>query len=786
MSFRIIVMILGFCLLLGCQGEPENPTERAATPLESCLEGPAQEEAERPAGMTGETSAIVPIGREVTPVGVLSTVGRWPLAGAFSPSGNEAYVVHNGTYQLSVVDPITGAVRYTVPGIGGFRGILVDRDGKWLITADASKGRVSRLERTGKDGHWDVVLSRDLPGAPTSLAWCSKDQRVLAVSGLSSKVWELDPDDLTVLSEYATHGVYPYDLALDATQDHVFFSHAGDDKVTKIARATGEVVGHVSVGLNPMGMAADPARGLLYVTSSDSDSLSVLRMEPFESLHVVDVSMVPGVPGGSPNEAILSPDSARLIVSFADLNLVRIYELPGVKPLGAIPAAFYPTGLAASRDGETLMVIGSKGWGGAKSLQGWDGVVSFVPLEPDAATLAAWTGQAEDNVTRATDFFADSTCTAPLPLPLDPEEKQVIEHAVVIVRENKTYDTVLGDLETGDGDPNLAIFGEEFTPNLHQLAREFVNLDNYYADSEESYQGHSWTSQADCNDLFEKLYPADFNQILLNGVDPSSVHAERSIFDHCWLNGVTFRNYGEFSSFTKEIFGEWEGFQNNKFPYYNLSIPDVWKAKEFVRELDLGIFPDFVYIALPNDHTAGGKAGMPTPASMVADNDEATGIVVDAISRSPYWDSSIIFIIEDDPQGYGGDHVHSHRSVCVVASPWLRRGYVSSVHYSIPSMYHTIEMLLRLPPMNLNTALAAPMLDIFIPRGEEEVMDPMPYEVIPRLLPVEFNAMDGPMAKASAGINVMQVDGVKGLGEIIWRIQRGDEEPPPYAKWRDE
>jgi len=735
--------------------------------------------------MTGETGAILPLGRAVTPAGVLATVGRWPIAGAFSPSGHEAYVVHNGTYQLSVLDPASGQVRYVVPEIGGFRGILVDRHGEWLITADATKGRVSRLERVGKDGRWDVVAGVDLPGTPTTLAYSPGDNRVVTVSGLSSRVWELDAADLSVQAEYATHGVYPYDMILDPAGGHLYFSHAGNDLVTKVSRATGEAVGHVPVGMNPMGMALDPARGLLYVANTDSDTISVLRTWPFEAVRDVDATTLPGIPGGTPNEALVSPDGSRLFVSFADLNLVRIYSLPEVEPLGAVPAAFYPTGLAATNDGQSLMIIGSKGWGGAQSLHGWPGVVSVVPAEPDEATLAAWTAQAEANVARATSFFFDSDCAAALPLPLDPEEEPVIEHVVVIVRENKTYDAVLGDLETGDGDPALTVFGEEITPNLHRLARDFVNLDNYYADSEESLQGHTWTTQADCNDLFEKLYPADLNQFILPGTDPSAIHAERSIFTHCWLNGVTFRNYGEFESFTKELFGEWEPFINQKFPFYNISIPDVWKAKEFVRELELGIFPEFVYIALPNDHTAGGKAGMPTPASMVADNDEATGIIVDAISHSPYWESSIVFMIEDDPQGYGGDHVHSHRSVCVAAGPWLRRDYVSSIHYSIPSMYRTIEMLLKLPPMNLNTALAPPMLDIFLPRGEEEQLDPTPYDVIHRLIPEEFNRGDGPMAEASAGVAVERVDGVEGLGEIIWRIRKGDEDPPPYAKWTD-
>ncbi|MBM4371543.1 MAG: bifunctional YncE family protein/alkaline phosphatase family protein [Deltaproteobacteria bacterium] len=778
---------LAFLLLPACRPPGEEDPERASVPLEPCLEGPAQEEAEKNAGMTGPASAILPIGRSVTPVGQVTAVGRWPLAAAFSPDGSEAYLVHNGTYHLTVLDTATATVKQTVPGVGGFRGLLVAPDGRWIITADASQGTVSRLGR-GDDGAWEVLAQRELPGAPTSLAWSSRDQRVIAVSGLSSRVWELEPETLEVLADYMTFGVYPYDVVLDPSEDHVVFSHTGSDRVTRVARPGGQLAGQVDVGLNPMGMAVDPTKELLYVANSDATSVSVVSLaEPFGLLETRELAIAgPLLPGATPNELLLAEDGNRLFVSFADLNLVGVYALPGFERLGAIPAGMYTTGLAASAAKGLLLVVGSKGWGAPDALKKWQGIVSLVPLDPPAGELSAWTAAADANVLRPGTFFDGTACEEPLPLPLDPAADPVLEHVVVVVRENKTYDAVLGDLESGNGDPALTVFGEQYTPNLHRIARDFVNLDNYYADSEESFQGHTWTTQADCNDYFEKLYPADFRQFALGGVDPNAMLAERSVFDHLWDHGVTFRNYGEFESFTKELLGDWEGFINQKFPYYNLSIPDVWKAGEFVRELELGIFPQFVYIALPNDHTAGGKAGMPTPASMVADNDEATGMILEAISHSAYWESTIVFFLEDDPQGYGGDHVHSHRSVCVVASPWVRKGYVSSVLYSIPAMYRTIEMILRLPPMNLNTALAPPMLDIFLPPGEEDSMDPTPYDLIPRLHPVEFNPDEGKFAAASAHIDVTRVDGVEGLGEIIWRMMKGAQEPPPYAKWRDD
>ncbi len=772
---RFLLIVLAFALVqTGCS---KKTLERSdLTKGLSCLENDDQLQAERPAGMIGEYSAVIPGGRVVSPVGSSVTVSNWAIAAAYSTDGTEVFITHNGESRLTVLDASSWQKKQEVTGVGGFRGVVARPDA--LFTADMKHSSVSRLEKV--DDVWEVTKSVSLMGVPTFLLYAELTDRLIVLSGLNSRIWEIDPVSLEVLDDYETSGIYAYDMVLDETEEHLFVSHTGDDILEKINRQSKLSIGKLELDMNPMGLALYEDR--VFIANSDSDTISVAGTEPFELIQTIDATdPTPGLAGGSPNEIVVDKEGKRLFVSFADLNMVRIWSLTTQEELGAFPTAAYPTGLAVSPDSQNLVVIASKGWAGADSLHNWSSVASRVSLDMDDL-LDSWTKIAFFNLLTPSRIFSSEFCKQSVPLPLDQEAEPVINHVVVIVRENKTYDTVLGDLDTGNADPALVVFGEEYTPNIHQMAREFTNLDNYYADSEESVQGHTWTTQADCNDFFEKTYPADPEQFLLYGYDPSTIIGEMSFFDHCFVNGVTFRNYGEFSSFTKNLFGEYEQFLNQKFPYYDLSIPDVRKAGEFVRELELGIFPDFVYIALPNDHTMGGKAGMPTPGSMVADNDEATGIIVDAISHSPFWDSTIVFAIEDDPQGYGGDHVHSHRSLCLVASPWVKRGYVSSVHYSIPSMYRTIELLLRLPPMHKNNALASPMMDIFV---EGDAADLMPFDLIPRLYEVEFNQEDGIMAKESEHIVSSSPDGSEGIGEIIWRIMRGDEEPPPYAKWRD-
>jgi DNA-binding beta-propeller fold protein YncE len=780
--YTLLFTALLLTVLPGC-GRTDDSAATQTSPLSSCQDEEAQIEAVKPAGFDGKKRAIVPMGRRLTPAGILVDVGYFPLGVRVSPDGAYAYVVHSGLWKLEVIDIEQGKVVQTVPGVGGFRGIALTADGQTLFTGESGNGTVSRLVRQNGQlrdgGHVELV------GAPTTVALTRDESRLIAVSAPNSKVWELDPATLAIETEYVTAGVYPYAALTTPDDQALLVTHVGGDTLTVIERTSGDILHDIKVGLNPMGLAVDTERNLAYVTNSDADSISVVSLDSFTVVKTVDVSFNHlKLPGSTPNEITVDPANEFAYVSFADLNRVNIYRLSDWRSVGAIPTAHYPTGLHVSADGSRLAITSSKGWGGAIKLKKETCITSFLELPIAPLELEKLTAQCEENVTRTTEFW-EGSCEATPPLPLDQNEEPVIEHVVVIVRENKTYDAVMGDFERGNGDPALTVFGQSITPNIHEIADQFVNMDNYYADSQESFQGHTWTTQADCNDFFEKLYPSDPAQILLAGYDPSSVIGERTIFDHYFDHSITFRNYGEFEGFTKDLFDKYKEFINHKFPYYNMAIKDVWKAEEFVRELKLEIFPQFVYIALPNDHTAGGKVGFPTPASMVADNDEATGMVVDAISHSPYWDSTIVFIIEDDPQGYGGDHVHAHRSICVVASPWVKREFTSSVHYSIPAMYRTIELLFRLPPMHTNNALAPAMHDIFVAGTDDDPPDYSPYVYVPRLSPERFNEPDGRLAEESEKFDFSRPDAAPGLGEIIWRIQKGDVIPPPYAKWND-
>jgi YVTN family beta-propeller protein len=781
-SLPVVLLLAASC---GSKAPEAPPAVTHTTPLEQCVAGEPSPEALLPSGMLeGEpNAAIVPIGRKVTPAGTLASTIAWPLAVAFSPDGARAYVSHNGEKALDVIEVATGKVLQTL-SLRGYRGLAVRPSDGRVFLAGGESGKLLALAPQ-PDGTLLLEREQPFPGFLADAA-LAPDGTLYLVSNSNSKVWALDADTFAVKSELAA-GVYPYDLAIAPDSTTVFVSNVAGDDVSVLDFASGTEVARIPTDLNPMGLALDAAGATLYVANSDADSVMLIDTATLQVVDTLDLRLTPADPvGASPNELTLAADGSRLYVSMADLNRVDVLDLASRQRVGSIPTAFYATGVAVSPDGTRLAACGSKGWssigqGMDSSPNKFGGVVNIVDLTADQATQDGWTAQATANVERTRQFYP-TNCPYPIPVALAEGQARPVQHVVLIIKENKTFDAVFGDFEKGNGDPALTVWGEKFTPNFHALARQFVLADNFYNDSEHSTQGHDWLTQGDANDLFEKT---DQSQLMLQGVDPSLIMRESTIFDHCYAHGVTFRDYGEWMGFGKDLVGRYYEFIDHKYPFFNMAIRDTVKAAEVVRELKLGIFPQFIIIGLPNDHTSGTDPNMPKPESLVADNDQGLGMIVEAISQSEYWHSTVIFILEDDPQGYGGDHVHAQRSPLVVVSPWVKRGHLTSVHYSYPSVYRTIEMLLGLPPMNLNTATAAPMYDIFV--ASEDDADDTPYGGLVPDVPFELNPETAFMAAESARMDWSRPDRAPGLGYILWHYMKGpDVNPPPYAKWSDE
>ncbi len=332
------------------------------------------------------------------------------------------------------------------------------------------------------------------------------------------------------------------------------------------------------------------------------------------------------------------------------------------------------------------------------------------------------------------------------PIPVKVGASSPIKHCIYIIKENRTYDQVFGDVKEGNGDPRLCLFDRHITPNAHALAKQFVLLDNFYANAEVSASGHEWTTAAYCTDFVEKTWPLNYRHEPIEKIGypgegnyPIAFPAVGYIWDRCKEAGASYRSYGEFvengakpgePSHTKikSLVGHFDP----KYVGWDLDYPDAKRTDRFLEELQefnkSFDMPQFIVLRLPNDHTSGTKIGKPTPSAMVAENDLALGRLVEGVSHSKFWHETAIFVVEDDAQN-GSDHVDAHRTVALVVSPYCRRGVVDSTLYSTTSMLRTMELILGLKPMSQFDAAAAPMYESFQPKLDLEPYMHVPAEV---------------------------------------------------------
>jgi len=791
-------------LLAGVSCDPpaasDGPAVTPASPL-ICSPEDVAPEALGKAGIAedGQT-AILANGRSITPAGTRFATADFPLGLAVNAAGTRAYVLHTGeSNNTLMVFDLTAAAADEAPSLApaearlqtvalgvGYKGVALTPDGGRLLVGN---GAVLWFFDVLEDGRLATPgRSLELNGFLADVLVAPDGAHAYAVANTNSKVFEIALADESLARVFETGGALPYDLEISPSGTTLWASNLAASTVTAIDLATGTLTAEIAVGKGPEGLAMSADGSRLYVASADADEVAEIDTAAATVLRTFDLSGDPRqFKHGNVNGLALSPDGITLYASAAAMGAVFAVNVATGAVVGALPAGWYPTEVVAHDS--ALFVVSSKGMGNPnkRGLKTIPGFFAMLPW-PDAPTLEAGAAQVDANNRRGSVFFTGACDPDTVPVLQGPGQSP-IKHVVLMVRENKTYDMVLGDQTdvdgnpVGDGDPALVVYGDANTPNFHKISREFTTMDNYYANAEVSLQGHQWVTQAQCNDLMEKSY---IDQLPLPGLDDALIPdgPTPTIFDLCFDNEVSFRNYGEFASFGLRFLEEYAAYYDPKYPFWTMGVWDVDKAAEVIREWELGIFPQFVFVLLPNDHTYGTRSGFPTPQAMVADNDRGTAMIVDWLSHSEYWSETALFIIEDDPQGTG-DHVDPHRSLCTVVSPWVRRGYISSVHYDIPSLYRTIELILGLPPMGKNDAYAPPMVDIWVD-GEEVAPDLTPYESVTVDVPTEVNPADAPGAAESEGCGDRGLDGCPGLGTILWRAMKGDVPRPPQARYIDD
>lgn len=794
----------------GCRAELEDFPE----PVTGACRSTSAPSAELAAGADdGVGGVVLPGGERVIPVGRNVRLGGFPMRLAPIPGTRFAVMSDGGLRQnvLAVLDvdtlDIVSRVDFPYDRDSAlFLGLAVSADGRRLWVSGGGSDRILAYDIDIATGVITASPARTIEivamrgrAYVSGLALRGSGAELVALHMFEHALVRYDANTGAELGRIGLEdGSTPYDLVITPDGATAFVSLWAASQVVPVDLATGMPGTPLAMGKNPQGLALSPDGMTLAVACSDGDVVEIVDVATRTIAERVYTVGAEASRGAAP--AALRFDAAgRLYVVDALENAIDVLERRAgrYERVGRVPTYWHPTDVLPLDDGAhpTLVFTNGRHLGtGANTTPGatditdlLGGSVSVVDAGTyDDTQLAAWELALEEANTRMRDFV-DVECDAgadydfPIPLPGSGPSTR-IRHVILIVRENKTYDAYLGNLTDaagaphGNGDPTLTLFPPEemdqILPNTRALSLTFAMADNYYSHAEQSVQGHIWTVMGRTTDFTERSWLTTWGrgywQIPPAGTTPMGYPEEGSVFDYLVENGISVHNMGE-------IVGSRSAPLDPRYPGLTYSyVPDIGKADYFAGRIAACGLRSFSYLVMPTDHTRGRDPGAQTPRSMIADNDEAIGRVIEAISHSTYWPETVVFVIEDDPQD-GGDHVDNHRAPLLVASPWARRGHVSPVHSSEASIHRTIQLIFGLSevPHSLEWEEAAPLYDMFT-----STPDYAPYERIPRRWPQETNPDDRSFdAMLSAAYDWSRPDEQPGLSRMLWRHLRGTEAP---------
>jgi YVTN family beta-propeller protein len=776
----------------------------------------------------------LPNGWRITPAGKHVVTPDYVLNLTTAPADNQLIALHSGynPHGLLVIDPKNVEITQRSPLKSAWFGMAWAPDGKTLYISGGNAE--SRQNPTAAPVYGYSYAAGKLSDQPVKQFQHRLPQNEIYWSGLAhhptqpvlyaanrhtkpvrGHVVAFDTRSGERLFELPTE-IHPYDLVLDPSGATLYVSNWASESISVFDTATRKVKATIKVGRNPndMVLARD---GRLFVACSNENSVYVIDTKQLRPIERITTSMYKMAPVGStPNALALDPAGKLLFVANGDNNNIAVIniseeELSHVE--GFIPTAWYPSALTVSPDGKSLYVGAAKGLGGYPNVRGPNsplttptdrtghvgalqkGAVSVIPLTNLKNEIKAFTRQAMANSPYNDDMLSRARPPGggPTIVPAQVGAGSPIKHVIYIIKENRTYDQVFGDMPKGNGDPRLTIFGRKVTPNQHRLAEQFVLFDNLYCDGEVSVDGHSWSNSAYATDFNEKRWPPQYGGISSAVNGPANTPASGHMWDLAAKKGLTYRSYGEYAQRVSE--GDQmdaapgvAGLVGHVSPKFRLpGMRDTDNVKAFFAEFDQfeanydsadpnKRLPNYIVMSLGENHTQGTRPGAPTPAAAVANNDWAVGQLVDRVTHSKYWPETAIFIIEDDAQN-GPDHVDSRRTTGLVISPYTKRNALDSTLYTTSSMLRTMELLLGLPPMTQYDAAATPMFAAFTDKA-----DLTPYTHVPP--EVDVNALNTVLAwgaRESEQMDFTEYDRTPefALNEILWKSVRGADSPMP-------
>jgi YVTN family beta-propeller protein len=764
----------------------------------------------------------LPNGWTLSPAGRSISLGDLPLNMAVSSSKRYIAVTNNGqgAQSLQLIDARKEKVLDSITIPRSWYGLQFSADERYLYASGGNDNRILKYALLNnklvlKDS---ILLGKKWPEkiSPAGIQIDDAASRMYVVTKDNFMLYVINLKDKSILKKIEL-GAEAYACLLSPDKKELYISLWGGDHVLVYHIASGVISSRIAVGDNPNELLLTKNGRYLFVANANDNSVSVIDIKARKVLEVLDAALYPNAPAGSASNGLaLSTGEKFLYIANADNNCLAVFDVsePGEsRSKGFIPVGWYPTNVKVI--GKKIFVTNGKGFSSFANPNGpnplnrktkfsyqkgdttrlekvqyignlMQGTMSVID-EPDAATLGIYSKAVYANTPYTKDGELSAQGEPGNPIPMKVGDPSPIKYVFYIIKENRTYDQVLGDMPEGNGDTSLVLFGEKYTPNQHRLAREFVLFDNFYVDGEVSADGHNWSTSANATDYLEKNWPVSYGgrggEYDAEGTREIANPKRGFIWDYCKRAGVSYRTYGEFADDYKPNIPV---LKDHFCPYYTSwdeSVRDTTRVGQWKRDFDsliaVNALPRFNSLRLINDHTEGLRVGRPTPFAHVADNDLAVGMFVEYLSHSSVWKESVVFVVEDDAQN-GADHVDAHRSTGYLFGPYVKRKFVDHTMYSTSSFLRTMELILGLPPMSQYDAAATPLWRAFT-----AVPDYTPYTALPANISLDGkNTVNNASARKSLSFDFSKEDRAPDIAfnEVLWKAVHGEDSKPPAPR----
>jgi len=759
-------------------------------------------------------------GWSLSPAGRSIPLGDLPLNIAVSNSGKLIAVTNNGQSKqsLQLINVKTEKILDNIEMNKSWLGLTFSSDEKYLFVGGGNDNWILQYVILNNKLHLkdSIKLGKKWPNkiSPAGIDIDDANHLLYVVTKDDNSLYIIDLLTKNILQQVKLDGE-AYTCLLSTDKKELYISCWGCDKLVVFNTVERDIAAQIPIGDNPNDICITKDNKFLFVANANDNSVSVINIKERKIIETLTASLYPDSPPGSTSNGLaLSEDDKTLFIANADNNALTVFDVskPGFSSSkGFIPVGWYPTCVRVV--GKKIWVTNGKGFtsfanpdgpnparkrqkvdhqGGNKEKEVqyigglFKGTMSIIDM-PSEKQLSLYSQQVYKNTPYTKEKEMQSVIEKGNPIPGKIGDPSPIKYVFYIIKENRTYDQVLGDIKEGNGDTSLVLFGERITPNQHKLAREFVLLDNFYVDGEVSADGHNWSMGAYATDYLEKNWVTSYGgrggEYDGEGTRKIANNKGGFIWDYCKKAGVSYRSYGEFTDDYKANIPVLENHFCTYYTSWDESVQDTtrvgqWK-KDFDSLLAINAVPQFNTLRLINDHTQGMSINKPTPFAHVADNDLAVGMFIEYLSNSTIWKESVVFIVEDDAQN-GPDHVDAHRTTAYVAGPYVKRNFVDHTPYTTSGMLRTMELILGLPPMSQYDAGATPMWRCFTSTPNTTAFTALPSNINLS----DKNLVWNELAERSSTFDFSKEDSAPDLefSEVIWKGVRGLHAVMPAPK----